>query len=152
MMGHVPGLRRVVGKAEPLIESSATVLRLWPLLVLTVLSVLGWGLECIGFWLILDGFAGVGADLSTCAFLWAAGTLVGALSFLPGGLGATEGSLVFATSRLVAGAVQPVAVAASLLGRIATLWFGEIVGGIALALFLRDPTVRARAMESDETS
>lgn len=152
IMGRVPGLRRVVGKAEPLIESSATVLRLWPLTVLTVLSVVGWGLECVGFWLILNGFAGVDAALSTCAFLWSAGTLVGALSFLPGGLGATEGSLVFATGRLVAGVVQPVAVAAALLGRIATLWFGEIVGGIALALFLRDPTVRARAMEGDESS
>ena len=38
------------------------------------------------------------------------------------------------------------ALAASLLGRIATLWFGELVGGIALALFLRDPAVRSRAM------
>ncbi len=71
---------------------------------------------------------------------------MGALSFLPGGLGATEGSLVVATQRLLIGVTQPVALASTLLARIATLWFGEIVGGIALALFLRNPATRAKVM------
>ena len=91
--------------------------------------------------------AGVSASLTQCAFLWAMGTLVGAISLLPGGLVATEGSLVIATTHFIAGATQPVAVAAALLGRIATLWFGELVGGVALALFLRDPALRERAMD-----
>ncbi len=141
----LPLVGRFVDKAEGLIESTTTLLRLRYLFVLSVLSVLGWGLECVGFWLIVDGFAEVDASLATCTFLWSAGTLVGALSFLPGGLGMTEGSLVVATGQLVRGVTQPVALAATLLGRIATLWFGEIVGGIALALFLRDPALRARA-------
>ncbi|MCA9651014.1 MAG: flippase-like domain-containing protein [Myxococcales bacterium] len=141
-------LRGVVAKARPLIDSSVTLMRPGPLAWLTVLSVAGWGLECVGFWLVLDGFTGVEPSLRLCALLWSAGTLVGALSFLPGGLGATEGSLVMATGRLVAGATQPIALAASLLGRMATLWFGELVGGVALALFLRDPAVRHRAMDA----
>ncbi len=145
-LGHkLPVVGRFVAKAEGLVESTTTLLRLRYLLVLSMLSVLGWGLECVGYWLIVDGFAEVDASLATCTFLWSAGTLVGALSFLPGGLGATEGSLVVATQRLVQGVTQPVALAATLLGRIATLWFGEIVGGIALALFLRDPSIRASA-------
>ncbi len=145
-LGHkLPIVGRFFAKAEGLVESTTTLLRLRYLLVLSVLSVLGWGLECIGYWLIVDGFAGVDASLATCTFLWSAGTLVGALSFLPGGLGATEGSLVVVTQRLVGGVTQPIALAATLLGRIATLWFGEIVGGIALGLFLRDPAVRASA-------
>jgi len=141
----LPVVGRFVDKAEGLVESTTTLLRLRYLFVLSVLSVLGWGLECVGYWLIVDGFTDVDASLATCTFLWSAGTLVGALSFLPGGLGATEGSLVVATKELVRGVTQPVALAATLLGRIATLWFGEIVGGIALALFLRDPALRARA-------
>jgi len=142
----LPVVGKFVEKAEGLVESTTTLLRLRYLLVLSVLSVLGWGLECVGYWLIVDGFADVDATLASCTFLWSAGTLVGALSFLPGGLGATEGSLVVAAERLVRGVTQPIALAATLLGRIATLWFGEIVGGIALALFLRDPALRAKAL------
>lgn len=150
LLGKIPGLRALTERAAPLVDSSAAILDLRPLAALTVLSVVGWGLECIGFWLILSGFAGVDASLPLCAFLWAAGTLVGAVSFLPGGLGATEGSLLYATARLVVGATQPIAMAASLLGRLATLWYGELVGGVALAMFLRDPALRERAMHDDD--
>ena len=148
-LGRLPWLGKVAANAEPLVESTAVVLRIRGLILLSLLSVLGWGLECVGFWLIVDAFSGVDASLFTCTFLWAAGTLVGALSFLPGGLFATEGSLVFATQRLVVGVTQPIALAAALLGRLATLWFGEIVGGLALAWFLRDPAVRSRAMNEE---
>jgi uncharacterized membrane protein YbhN (UPF0104 family) len=148
-LARVPRLAGLVAKARPLVDSSVTLMKLGPLAWLTVLSVAGWGLECVGFWLLVNGFGGVEASLRTCALLWSAGTLVGALSFLPGGLGATEGSLVVATTRLVSGATQPVALAASLLGRVATLWYGELVGGIALALFLRNPAVRQRALEAN---
>lgn len=149
LIARVPGLRGLTERAAPLVDSSAAILDIRPLAALTVLSIAGWGLECVGFWLIVQGFAGVEATLPLCAFLWSAGTLVGALSFLPGGLGATEGSLMYATMRLVAGATQPIAMAAALLGRLATLWYGELVGGIALAVFLRDPAVRQRAMHND---
>jgi uncharacterized membrane protein YbhN (UPF0104 family) len=149
LLARVPRLAGVVARGRPLVDSSVTLMRRGPLLWLTMLSVAGWGLECVGFWLLVDGFPGVDASLRTCTLLWSAGTLVGALSFLPGGLGATEGSLVVATTRLVGGATQAVALAASLLGRLATLWFGELVGGIALAIFLRDPAVRQRALESE---
>jgi uncharacterized membrane protein YbhN (UPF0104 family) len=149
VLARLPGMRALTERAAPLVDSSAAVLDLRLLGALTVLSVVGWGLECIGFWLIVTGFAGVQAGLPLCAFLWSAGTLVGALSFLPGGLGATEGSLLYATGRLVTGATQPIAMASALLGRLATLWFGEVVGGVALAIFLRDPVLRERALTSD---
>jgi uncharacterized membrane protein YbhN (UPF0104 family) len=145
-MGRLPGLGQITHKAQPLVESTAVLLRVRGLAVLSVLSVVGWGLECVGFWLIINAFEGVDASLGLCTFLWAAGTLAGALSFLPGGLGVTEGSLIIATTRLIAGVTQPIAMAAALLGRIATLWYGELVGGIALAVFLRDPELRAKAM------
>jgi glycosyltransferase 2 family protein len=147
LVSRMPVLGRFTQRAEPLVHSTAVLLRVRGLAILSVLSIAGWGLECIGFWLLLGAFSGVEASLPTCTFLWAAGTLVGALSFLPGGLLATEGSLVVATQRLVVGVTQPIALAATLLARIATLWFGELVGGIALALFLRDPRVRIEAKD-----
>jgi uncharacterized protein (TIRG00374 family) len=148
-LGRVRRLERLAARLEPLVDSTAVVLRLRGLVALSLLSIVGWGLECVGFWLLLGAFAGTEASLATCTLLWSVSTLVGALSFLPGGLGATEGSLVVATVRLVPGATQPIAVAAALLGRIATLWWGELVGGVALALFLRDPALRRRAMAEE---
>ncbi len=143
-MSAWPLVGRVASKGELLVDSAAVVLRLRALVVLSAISVVGWGLECVGFWLVLGGF-GVEASLPLCAFLWSVGTLVGALSFLPGGLVAAEGSLTLATMRLVGGATEPIALAATLLARIATLWFGELVGGLALAVFLREPSVRRAA-------
>jgi glycosyltransferase 2 family protein len=142
LVGRLPGARRLTERVEPLVQSTAVLLRIRGLAVLGFLSVLGWGLECVGFWLLIGAFAGVDASLTLCTFLWAAGTLVGALSFLPGGLLATEGSLVVATQTLLVGVTQPIALAATLLARIATLWFGEVVGGVALGVVLRDPRMR----------
>ena len=145
LVGRLPKLHAVAERAEALAESSAVVLRWDRLVWLSLISVVGWGLECAGYWLILHGFAGVDASLALCTFLWAMTTLIGALSFLPGGLGATEGSLAVLITRLATGVSAATAVASTLLIRAATLWFGELVGALALGLFLRDPAVRARA-------
>ena len=150
ILERIPKVGPIARKGRGLIDSSAILHRPGPMTWLTLLSIAGWGLECVGFWLILDAFAGVEVSLSLATFLWSMGTIVGALSLLPGGLLATEGSLVFAITRMVVGATEAVAVAGSLLGRIATLWYGEIVGGIALAIFLRDPSVREKAMHDDD--
>lgn len=147
----LPGVGRFAARAELLVDSAAVVLRLGPLVVLSGISIVGWGLECIGFLLIVTGF-GVETTLSVAALLWCTSTLVGALSFLPGGLFAAEGSLALATVRLVAGATTSLALAATILGRAATLWYGELVGAIALAVFLRDPKVRARAFAAEAES
>lgn len=144
MLARVPGVGPVFEKAGEMVDSAATLVRLDRLAALTVISVVGWGLECLGYWLILRGFPGVDPTLRLCTFLWATTTIIGAISFLPGGLGATEGSLGVLAARLVGGATQPVAVASTMLIRACTLWYGELVGGIALAWFMRDPKLRAR--------
>ena len=144
MVGRI-GLRSVAARAEALVDSSAVLLRLRPLLVLSGISVLGWGLECAGYYFVMRGFAGVEADLSICAFLWATTTLIGALSFLPGGLGATEGSLSVLAARLIGGVTAPTALASTLLIRAATLWYAVLVGAVALGIFLRDPAIRREA-------
>lgn len=133
LLARLPGVGRLAEKAEALVDASARVLRLRALLALSLLSVLGWGPECVGYWMILEGFVGVDASVALCTFLWATTTLIGALSFLPGGLGATEGSLAVLVARLAVGVSAPIALASTLLIRACTLWYGELVGGVALA-------------------
>jgi len=126
-------------KAHGLVDASAILLRLDRLLALTLLSVIGWGLECVGYWLILRGFPDVEASLTAATFLWSFTTVVGALSFLPGGLGASEGSLGLLVTQLATGVTPGVAAASTLLIRTCTLWWGELVGGVALLVVLRWP-------------
>jgi uncharacterized protein (TIRG00374 family) len=144
LASRLPGLGGLGARMELLVTSSHAVLRPGRLALLTFLSVAGWWLECVGYWCILRGFPGVTASLADCTFLWSACTLVGALSFLPGGLGATEGSISVLMLRLTSGATSAVAFASTLLIRGATLWWGELLGALGLLLFLRDPALTAR--------
>jgi uncharacterized protein (TIRG00374 family) len=107
------------------------------------LSVGGWALEGVGVWLILGGF-GSSLDLPRAIFFYATATLAGALTPLPGGLGATE--KVLEESMVALGGVPgPVATATMLLGRLATLWFAVAVGFVALGLLrARHPRLRGR--------
>ncbi len=145
LLAKLPGLSGLAERARGMIESAQTLLRLRYLAVLSLISVFGWGLECVGYWLVLTAFPGVEASLLLCVFLWSATTLVGALSFLPGGLGATEGSLGVLVAEFAIGVSESVALASTLVIRACTLWYGELVGAVALGLFMRDPALRAAA-------
>ncbi|MFO7567468.1 MAG: lysylphosphatidylglycerol synthase transmembrane domain-containing protein [Enhygromyxa sp.] len=154
LLDWLGGFRRLAGlahKTRELVGSSAALLELRRLALLSAISVLGWGLECVGYWLILNAFPGVEASLRLCVFLWSATTLLGALSFLPGGLGATEGSLGLLVARFAIGVSSPVAVASTLLIRLCTLWYGELVGAVAVLTFMRNPQLRAAAREAQTT-
>jgi uncharacterized membrane protein YbhN (UPF0104 family) len=147
---RLPAIGGVFVKADAMVDASERLLRLSRLLPLTLLSVLGWGLECVGYWVILNAFGAVEASLQLCAFAWAATTIVGALTFLPGGLGATELSLGALVPRIALGASAAMAVASTLLIRVATLWFGVVVGGLCLAVFMRDPDLRHATQSAGE--
>ena len=63
-------------------------------------------------------------------FVYAIAMLAGALSFMPGGLGGAEAAMV---ALLVwGGASSPEAVAATVLIRLATLWFAVVLGVLFL--------------------
>jgi uncharacterized protein (TIRG00374 family) len=95
------------------------------------LATVAWFAECLGFYFVLVGFgAGVGVVQST--FVYSFSTIVGALTMLPGGIGPTEGSM----SGLLAlrGVELPVAVGATFVIRVCTLWFAVAVGAVAMFL------------------
>lgn len=109
-------------------------------LVLTVLvSIVAWGGECVGYWLVLKGF-GADPSLGVSTFLYAFATVSGGAS--PGGLGVADGVLLELPPRLVAGLDPGAALASGLLIRLATLWLGVILGAIAL---LRVGDARAKS-------
>jgi uncharacterized protein (TIRG00374 family) len=100
----------------------------------TLLAFMGWGLEGLATYEVLSGFAETHVSLLAAVFSYSAGTLAGALAMLPGGLGVAElgmSALLRATASEITVAT---ATAATILVRLATLWFGVAVGGIALAL------------------
>lgn len=103
------------------------------LLVGTVVSIVAWFAECLAFSVVLTG-AGVDFSLSNAIFVYSLGTVAGAVTMLPGGLVATEASMVFVLVELFAAATRSAAVTAVLVVRICTLWFAVLVGIGALGL------------------
>lgn len=121
----VPVVGGYAGEIESFYEGSYALFRPRPLLVATAISLLAWGLEGIALWLVLDSLAG-GASVVAGLFVFGLGSVVGAVSLLPGGLAATEASMVGAL--LALGFSSAVAAAATLVIRVGTLWYGACVG------------------------
>jgi uncharacterized protein (TIRG00374 family) len=135
-------LKRFQGSFE-LVENTLTrTLSPVPMFVSTAISVPGWFMECMELWLLLGLLTGSGLPSLSAAsivvllgatFVHAAASAIGALSFLPGGIGGYEVvSVLFLTSLL--GFTEGVAGVATILVRLVTLWFSVIVGFIALGL------------------
>ena len=94
------------------------------------LGIVAWFAEGLGFWWLL-----VALDhplpMSTAVFIYAFAMLVGALSFLPGGLGGSEAAMIALLS--LNGFPEASAVTATLICRLATLWFAVGLGALFLA-------------------
>ncbi|MCY0966361.1 lysylphosphatidylglycerol synthase transmembrane domain-containing protein [Parathalassolituus penaei] len=101
------------------------------LLQASALSLAAWCAEGMAFYWILQQLQ---ADISvqTALFIYAISMLAGAASFMPGGLGGAE--LAMTGLLHLNGLPLPDAIAASLVIRLATLWFAVVLGGIALLL------------------
>ena len=108
-----------------------------PLVVATLIAVPAWGCECIGFALITNAFPGAHVDLGLATVIYAGTTIAGALSFLPGGLGVTEGAMTLALIQGASKLEASTALAATLLTRLATLWFAVFLGVLLLAVARR---------------
>jgi uncharacterized protein (TIRG00374 family) len=92
------------------------------------LGLAAWLAEAVGLWVVVHGFEGGEIGLGRAVFTYATGTLAGALSFLPGGLIATEASLAGMLSMSGCLPSEAAAVAATLVIRVATLWFAVGLG------------------------
>jgi uncharacterized protein (TIRG00374 family) len=129
-LGKLPLLDRLAPHLGDFHTSSNQLLAARPLIVGTVISFLSWGLECLGVYLCAVGLDAAEPFLLV-VFVFAVSSLVGVLSMLPGGIGAVEAGLA-GQFVAVAGLSAGLAVALTLLIRLATLWFATLVGILGL--------------------
>ena len=114
-----------------LLKASRRMLRPSLLLPGLAIGIVSWGAEGIGFHLICEGLT-LDVPPMTATSIYAIAGLAGAATFfMPGGIGGMEAVM---TALLTAmGAPLPVAIVATLLCRLATLWFAVFLGFFAIA-------------------
>jgi uncharacterized protein (TIRG00374 family) len=137
-LGRVPGLARLASALPPLLDSSRQLLTPVALSVGLMVAIAAWSCEAIALHRILDA---LGAEVSIAgAFVaFAAASLLGVLSMLPGGLGGFEATMVLLLGRGAptrAAVETSVAVAATLLFRLGTLWLVSLLGLLVLASWM----------------
>lgn len=153
---RVPLVGRVAQHLETFYASTYVLMSPKPLALAAIIGFFSWLGECAAFYLVLVGlgFAGTSHLFLTATFILAAATLIGSVSLLPGGLGVAEVSVTAMLLALltVAPMSHDVAVAATLLIRFCTLWFGVGIGVIALATvrgFLRGTPTSTRVSAAE---
>lgn len=130
LIEKIPVIAKRIVLIENAYESSRTMLSGEKLFYSTVLGLIGWSFECAGFFFVLEGL-NIHLRILSSDFIYAFSTVVGAISFLPGGLGATETSL--AGLLVLAKIPKGEAVAAVFIIRAATLWFAVFIGVMVLS-------------------
>ncbi len=134
LASRAPLLRRGASALDAVYAAAKAVLG-WRRLVLTcAVSVFSWSLECLGLFVILIG---LGLEpsvrlLAVAIFVLSVSSIAGALSLLPGGLGAAEAGIAGLLLLLVPTLTIPQAATATVLIRLGTLWFGVLAGCAAL--------------------
>ena len=128
----VPKLSGLVTGLQSAIVQFSLVSRPRMLPVLTLASLAGWGIQGLAPAIVLRDM-GFGLGIRDSVFMFALATLVGGASFLPGGLGGFEATMI---ALLVAkGVPVATAVAATLLIRFTTLGLGIALGLTMLAVW-----------------
>ena len=101
-----------------------------PLTVALLLGLAAWFAEGCALWLLLEALDAE-VSLGQAVSIYAASTLLGAITMLPGGLVGTEGGMVALLQQL--DLTRAVASSATLAVRVCTLWFAVVVGLLGLA-------------------
>lgn len=130
-------LRRIISFIESMLDNANDLLSLRFLLIGLSLGLIAWGCEGYGLYLVMQEFVGVAGNQAQNTFflafaIYGVAILLGAISFLPGGLGGTEVAMIFMLVQ--AGFDHASAIAITLICRIATLWFAMALG--VLMMFL----------------
>jgi len=131
---RLPAVGARIHMVEEVWDRLRQLLRPDRLLVGLVLSVVAWGAEGIGCYLVLRAYSSEVSWLAA-VFTYSFSTLLGALSMLPGGLLAAEGSLAALLD--LQGLSLAEATAATMVIRVATLWFAVVLGIFAVPYLVR---------------
>jgi glycosyltransferase 2 family protein len=127
LLDRFAGLGEAPGAARALLQTRL-------LLGMTVLSAVSWFCECLAAYVCVRGLR-LDLSLVDTVLVFSLGSLAGALSFLPGGLGVAETSMT-GLIQVLSDASRAAAVAATVLIRLVTLWFAVALGLVGLAVEL----------------
>jgi uncharacterized membrane protein YbhN (UPF0104 family) len=126
-----PLLERFAALGEA--PAAARLLLGWgPLIGMTALSAVSWFCECLAAYVCVRGL-NLDLSLADTVLVFSVGSLAGALSFLPGGLGVAEASMT-GLIRVLGDTTKGQAAAATVLIRLSTLWFAVALGLVGLAV------------------
>ena len=131
---ELPLIRRWSGSLRTSAEGMRRLAGPRPLVVAVILGLGAWFCEGLALWVVLEGLD-AHVSLLRALSIYAAATLVGAVSALPGGLIGTEGSMLAMLQQ--SGVAKGAATAGTLLVRLVTLWFAVALGMLALFLLNR---------------
>lgn len=123
---------KYLSKIHNIYENTYVMLKPKPLIEMTILTLFAWIIECFGFYLILSNF-NTQISMFWSTFTYALSIIIGAVSMLPAGIGATEGSLLYMLVEY--GIPKDLAVVSTFLIRLVTLWFSIILGLIAMIFY-----------------
>jgi len=125
----LPLVRRYRESIQYFYKGSYELLKIHRLTFAIAISMVAWGSECLGLYIVYYGL-GHPQSFLLSSFVFSFSSVAGALSTLPGGLGVAEASMtgIMAAS----GMERSMAVSAMLLIRFCTLWFGFLVGFVVL--------------------
>ena len=153
LFSRLPYVWRLAPRIEGSFQSTRVLLAPREILFPTLVSVLGWGAECVAFWLIAKSLVPDAVPLLFAIFTFAFSAVAGALAIVsPGGLGVTEYLLGNLLGRRYEAALGPrlglagealeqtaiaTAAGALIVARVCTLWFAVLVGLIALSVFTK---------------
>ena len=132
----LPLVSRFIHQLHLLYESTYELLRLKNFLVGLGIGLTVWTAQGIAFYLVLIGLGATGTSglMLLAIFTVAVGAILGSVSSLPGGLGATEASMTIIL-RTAVGLSANIAAAATILIRFFTLWFGVILGVVTVIIW-----------------
>ena len=125
-------VKKHINNFSIVLTNSHKMLQPFPFINMILLSLISWIFEGFGFYLILIKF-GIDISLGWSFFIYAFSIIIGSIAMIPGGLGVTEGSLTLLL--IESGATKNIAVAATFIFRVATLWFAVIIGVFSLVLY-----------------
>lgn len=148
LLTKVPFVRRFEPKFEELYESTYVLMNPRGVLLMTGLSVGSWFFEVIAFYLTLVGL-GVDGSMDTllkAAFILPIATLAAALLLTPGGLGVAETGITSLSQELL-DMSKSAATVGTLIIRIATLWFGVVIGLVTLAVLTRRLSAQGKRLD-----
>jgi len=134
VLGKIKYIQKYIEPINISINNSKELFRPKPFILMLFLSISIWIVESFAFYLILVSF-----DLNI-AVLWSFFTylfsvFIGSISFLPAGLGITDGSITLLLSNN--GISKDISIGTALLIRIATLWFPLIIGAFYMLKYNR---------------